>query len=367
MIHGRIMRVGAFQVLSVVAAVAGGAHAHAQVMANAAGSSAQPHAGVAGTGATGSMSDDASPARVEMDRVRRLVAEGRAGDAERAADSFLDTANKGDPYYPEALLLRGNAKLLDSRETDALYDYEEIIKEHPGSEQFVPALEKEHEIALMYLAGLRRQTWFLFRIDSGVPVAAEILVRINERLPGSALAEQALLDLANYYYDERELKMAAETYSVFVTIFPRSEHRELAMSRRVYSTIGQFRGPRYNTRSIIDAQILLRQYQDEFPLQAQLSGLDDGLETRLDEGQASQLLTTAQWYLNRGDPASARFALRRLVERHPRTGSAAKAYAYLEAQGWLPRQADEASVGAPPTTPQAAEAPGTPAASEPRP
>lgn len=285
--------------------------------------------------ATASAPDSAD--RAEMDAIRRLLAEGRGSDAENRAEEWIKRSSKQSAFYPEAVLLRGNAKLLQNEEFDALYDYEEVIKDFPGSEQFVPALEKELEIARLYLGGLRRQSWLLLRIDDGVPTAEEIIIRVNERLPGSALAEQALLDLANYYYDQRDLRMASEAYDVFLTNFPRSEHRELALSRRVYSSIGQFKGPRYNTRGLVDAGVLLRQYQDEFPLQAQLAGLDDGLATRLDEGKAAQLLTTSQWYLDRGDAAAARLTLRRLVQTHPRTGAAAKAYAYLESRGWLPK------------------------------
>ncbi len=305
-----------------------------------------------------SSSSPDSADRAEMDEIRRLLAEGRAEEAQRRADEWIPRASKQNPFYPEALLLRGNAKLAQDDEFDALYDYEEIIKDFPGSEQFVPALEQELEVARLYLGGRRKQSWLLLRIDSGVPTAEEIIIRINERLPGSALAEQALLDLANFYYDERDLRMASEAYDVFLANFPRSEHRELALSRRVYSAIGQFKGPRYNTRGLLDATVLLRQYQDEFPLQAQLAGLDDGLATRLDEGKASQLLTTAQWYLDRGDAASARLTLRRLVQNHPRTGAAAKAYAYLDSRGWLPKPTNPAPATAPDATSDTAPDPG---------
>ncbi len=312
-----------------------------------------------------------SPDRAEMDAIRQLLAQGRGTDAENRVEEWIKRSSKQNAYYPEAVLLRGNAKLLQDREFDALYDYEEVIKDFPGSEQFVPALEKELEVARLYLGGLRRQSWLLLRIDDGVPTAEEIIIRINERLPGSALAEQALLDLANHYYDERDLRMASEAYDVFLTNFPRSEHRELALSRRIYSAIGQFKGPRYNTRSLVDAGVILRQYQDEFPLQAQLAGLDDGLATRLDEGQAAQLLTTSQWYLDRGDPASARLTLRRLIQTHPRTGAAAKAYAYLDSRGWLPKPSEAATTPDPSpdaaTSPAAAPAAATEAPPTPQP
>jgi outer membrane protein assembly factor BamD (BamD/ComL family) len=155
-------------------------------------------------------------------------------------------------------------------------------------------------------------------------------VRIAERLPGSKLAERALLELADYYARVRELRMAVETYDVFVRLFPRSPMRANAMQRRIYATVAQFKGPRYDVRMLKDAQVQIEDFAAEFPAEAQRTGLNDGLVARLDESAATGMLTQAKWYADRDDPVSARLTLVRLVRRHPKTGAAHEALEFIK-------------------------------------
>ncbi len=274
-----------------------------------------------------------------MSEARALIAADRAGAAKKLLDTWIK-ANEfsASPFLAEAYLLRGDAKLALSDEYKALYDYERVVKDFPASEQFTVALERELEVARLYLNGLRRKTFFGLRVDSGIVAAEEIIMRINERLPGSRLAEEALLLLADYYYRKRDLPMAAETYDVFLEIFPRSEFRKLAMERRIYSNIAQFKGPRYDASGLIEARYQILEFADQFPIEAEQAGLSDALIVRLDESAGAQMLETAKWYIRRGDPVSARLTLRRLIEKHPRTLAAAEALRIFDERGWTTTQ-----------------------------
>lgn len=292
---------------------------------------------------------------------RRAIAASKPAQATKLLDDWI-AKNEGaaHPLFPEALYLRGNAKLAQGDEYDALYDYERVVNEFPGSEFFVSSLEKELEVAKLYFAGLRRPGLWGLRIDSGVPVAEEIVVRIGERLPGSKLAERALLTLADFYATSNDLRMAAETYDVWQRLFPRSPQRALVLERRIYANVAQFKGPEYDGSVLRDASVQIEQFQGEFPAQAEESGLTDALQARLDESQAQGLLTTARWYLKRDDPVAARVTLLRLIRSHPRSGAAQQALGELERIAAL--------LPAPPQPPQAPPPQATPAQSqEPRP
>jgi tetratricopeptide (TPR) repeat protein len=271
-----------------------------------------------------------SPDDAVIIAARRALAADRPGEARRTLTKWLN-ANQGSehPLLPEAHYLRGNALLAQDDEFEALYDYEEVIKNHPASEFFVSSLERELDIARLYLNGRRKPTLGL-RIDSGVPLAEEIIIRIGERLPGSKLAERALLELADFYARTRDLRMAAETYDVFLRLFPRSDLRQKAMQRRIYANVAQFKGPGYDASVMREAAVLIDDFQNEFPAQAQQSGLTDALVARLDESAGATMLRTARWYLDRGDPVSARLTARRLVRRHPRTASAHEALELIQ-------------------------------------
>ncbi len=269
-------------------------------------------------------------------RARRALAEGRPSRAKSLLDDWID-ANEfsKSPLLPEAYLRRGDARVALGREDKALYDYEQVIKDYPGTEQFVIALERELEIGLRYLNGLRRRLWGTFRIEDATPIGEELLLRVQERLPGSRLAERAAIELADYYYRERELRLAADAYDIFVINYPKSEYQQKAMQRRVFANIARFKGPKYDAGGLLEAQILIRDFAQRFPAQAEETGMNDALVARLDESAAAQKLETAKWYFVRKDPASAHVLLSRLVRKHPQTIAAGEAIALMKERGWI--------------------------------
>ncbi len=268
-------------------------------------------------------------------QARRLLAEDKPGEARALLDAWIEEHRIGDsPWLPEAYRLRGDAKLAMDEEYRALIDYETVVSEFPGSPEFVTALEREFEIARRYLNGLRKR--FLgMRIEDATPIGEELMLRIAERLPGSQLAEDAVLELADWYYRERDLKAAAETYDVFLELFPRSERRMHAYQRRIHANVARFKGPEYDASGLHEARVRIAEFRERYPAEAVRNGVGDALAARVDESAAAQLLTTARWYLKKRDRASARLVLERLTGAYPGTVSADRALAIMLEEGWV--------------------------------
>ncbi|TVQ61384.1 MAG: outer membrane protein assembly factor BamD [Phycisphaerales bacterium] len=275
---------------------------------------------------------EAGSDEAEIAEIRRLIAERRPNAARLMAKQFIESRRfSQSPWLPEAHLLKGDALVLRGDEYRALREYEEIIREYPGSEMFVRALERELEIATLYVNGFRRKAFGL-RIANARDVGEEFLVLVQERLPGSRLAERAALELGDYYYRVRDMRAAAEMYDVFLVSYPRSEHRQQAMRRRIFANIARFKGPQHDASGLIEARFLIEEYMRLYPADAEQSGLGDALLARLDESAAAGMLETGRWYLRTGDEVSARFMLMRLINRHPRTVAAARADQLLDAR-----------------------------------
>jgi len=265
---------------------------------------------------------------------RRALAAEKPGEADSALSAWLEVNERSDnPWLAEAYMLRGDARVARGNEYDALYDYETVAKDFTGSEVFMPTLERELRVGRMYLAGLRRK--FLgMRIQNATDIGIELLMRIQERAPGSQLAETAAIELADHFYRVRDLELAAEMYAIFLVNYPRSEHRMHAMLRRIYANVARFKGPKYDASTLVEARALIRQFEGEFPQQAEELGVTEALIARLDESAAAQMLATAEWYLRRGDEVSGRFTLRRLVIRHEGTVAASRGRDLLADRGW---------------------------------
>ena len=142
---------------------------------------------------------------------RRAILEGNPQRGRDLASAFIDRY-PNSPMRAEAYLIRGDALMAMGDEYEALFEFEEIARNYPNSPAFVTALEREFEIAQQYANGRYRKLLSLFRIVPATDEAQELLIRIQERLPGSRLAEQAGMALADYYFRVRDLRMAAEAY-----------------------------------------------------------------------------------------------------------------------------------------------------------
>ncbi len=245
------------------------------------------------------------------------LAHGEAARAGNLAKAWLRN-NPNNPLVPRATLLLGDALLAQSDEYEALFEYEAIARNHAQSAVFVTALEREFQIATAYAHGLRKKFMGLFRILSGDEEAQELLIRIQERLPGSELAEQAGMELADFYYERRDFRLASDAYDLFLRNYPRSPRAQKAKLRLIYSFCAQFNGPEQDDSGLVAASVKIAELEETDPALARDIGTE-ALLNRIEESEAGKLLQTAGWYTYTGDPIGAERMIRRLVQRFPRS------------------------------------------------
>jgi outer membrane protein assembly factor BamD (BamD/ComL family) len=293
--------------------------------------------------ASGKWSAVAGPApsvdQATINNAKTLLAEDKPGQAKAVLNTWIDDHQTSEsPLLAQAYLLRGDAKTADGNEYKALYDYEVVAKDYAATQEFAKAVERELDIAVRYVNGLKRR--FLgMRVFNAEDVGEELLVRTAERMPGSRLGERALIELADYYYRDRDLKMAALACEKFVENYPKSSYTSHAKQQRIYASIGMFKGPNYDAVGLNDAKVLIEEYAKEDPVGAQRADLSESMLAKIDESTAAQQLEKTRYYIRRGDPVSARATLRRLVTEHPRSVAAASGEQLMASKGWeLPKK-----------------------------
>ncbi|MFA7236156.1 MAG: outer membrane protein assembly factor BamD [Phycisphaeraceae bacterium] len=277
-------------------------------------------------GFTRTSAPDAATPGGELAGIAKALADGRADDAEDMADAWIES-HHNHRLLPQAYLLRADAKIAQNNEFKALYDYEYLIRTFPGSPQFQTALHREYEIAQMYAGGRRRKIWGMRIVPTGGE-AEELLIRIQERDPGSKLAEQAGKSLGDFYYRRGEMYMASDAYSIFVDNYPRSQWSAYAMQRQVDANLATFKGPAFDGTGLYEARARLYTFKERFPGPAEQHGSDE-LLVRIDESLAEKDLLVARWYHTRGNVVSAAYMLGRVVTDHPSSAAAQAALADL--------------------------------------
>lgn len=275
--------------------------------------------------------DPASP-EGQLQAIRKLMAQDQYKDAQHRATDWIETY-PNHPMLVEAYLLRADARTGRRHYYKALFDYEYLIRTFPASEQYQTALEREYEIARLFVEGMKRRLWGM-RILPAQGEGEELLVRIQERSPGSELGEKASLLLGDYYFAQSRMYEAATAYDLFLINYPLSSHREGVMLRMIQASLATFKGPEFDSKGLLDAAERIRQYQREYPAAAERIGAG-AILVRIDESLALKSYSTGQWFEDRGRTVSAVTLYQRVVRDHPQTAAARQALASLESLGAL--------------------------------
>jgi outer membrane assembly lipoprotein YfiO len=275
--------------------------------------------------------DPATP-EGQLQLIRRTLVQGDAKQAERDADEWIEE-NPAHPQIVEAHLIRGDAIAAQGDYYRSLADYEVIARAYPGTEQYRIALEREYEIARLFTGGLyRKSRWFGVRIIPADSEGVELLIRVQERLPGSELGERASMAIGDHYFDKGDMDMASEAYDLFLLNYPNSARREWAMLRLIQASLAKYKGPQFDPSGLTDAAQRLREYERDYPSAAEKIGAK-ALMVRINEALAEKKLVTAQWYDKRGMERGAITMYRRVIQDYPQSAAALEALAELEERG----------------------------------
>jgi len=148
-----------------------------------------------------------------------------------------------------------------------------------------------------------------------------MLFRIQERAPGSPIAEKALLRTADYYYHTSQFDLAADAYAAYARNFSRSPEVPRVRLQEAFATLAQFRGPRYDATPLIDARAMFREIIERYPELAREENLPEFIE-RIDNTLATKLYLTADFYRRTNQPHAAVFLYRMLLKTYPQSHDA---------------------------------------------
>jgi outer membrane assembly lipoprotein YfiO len=262
----------------------------------------------------------------DLDHMQQLL---DVGDAQAALTVGLDWvkhhASKA-PQRDRALYLIALAKFrVDSGDdrVSAYYYLDELMDEYPDSKLFYPALQQQYVIADAYLNG-HKAKFFGLPILSMDEEAIEILYRIQQRSPGSPLAEKSLIRTCDFYYSTGEYELAHDAYGFFLKNYPRSPLVPMVMLRKAFSSLAQFRGVRFDPTPMIDARAELTDVITAYPALAKEEDLAP-IISRIDEALARKLLVTADFYNRTHAPKGAVYVYRYLIDTYPDSVDAATA------------------------------------------
>lgn len=252
-------------------------------------------------------------------RVEQLLEQRRAREARRLVLDWL-LNNRQHPLRDQGLLLMAESLYQLRDPIKAFYYLDELLDTYPESPLFVPALEKQFQIADSLLSGFRGRFLGL-RIISYEDEAIEMLFRIQMRAPGSQLAERSLLRTADHYYATAQYDLAADVYARYAERYPRSPLLDRVLLRQAFSNLAQFRGVRFDPTPVVDAREQLSAILVRFPETAEQENVPGVIE-RIDRTLARKLYITGDFYQRTGQPSAAVYLYELVLKQYPDTPEA---------------------------------------------
>ena len=242
-------------------------------------------------------------ANAALDAVQQLIDKNQGKAAFKQVVRYLTTKVRTDPDRDRALFLAAESLYVYGNRIRSFYYLDELMDGYPASGYYGPALRLQYDIADKYLDGYKARVLGIPLLTHGSE-AVEMLFRIQQRAPGSPIAEQSLLRTGDFYYNDGQFDLAADTYGAFLRSYPRSPRGPVVRLRQAFANLAQFKGLRYDPTPAINARAQLVDLAATDPDLARQQDVP-GLITRIDRALAGKELGKADFYRRVDQPTAA--------------------------------------------------------------
>jgi outer membrane protein assembly factor BamD (BamD/ComL family) len=248
----------------------------------------------------------------ELALVRMHLNKDDPKKASKAVKKFL-ASYPNDSRREEIMMLAGQAAMDRGRYSDANDRFNEQMDQYRNGVFYDRAVQRQYEIADAFLQGRKRRAAWVFKV-SAVDKGIDILNAIADRVPGTVVAEKALLRVANYHYDARQLVQAVEAYDHYIKTFPQSPRKRMghAMLRAARARYAQYRGDAFDDTPLTDAQERFMIYRDRYTEDANKANVPMVL-SQIRNALVQRYFASAKFYKRVGRKRAAIFYYKKVV------------------------------------------------------
>ncbi len=164
-----------------------------------------------------------------------------------------------------------------------------------------------------------------------------MLEHVRHNDPSGPLADDAALEIAEYYMKHSDYESAALYYDQLINDFPKSPFLQKAQHAAIDARMKAYLGPDYDASGLEKARVLIRKTMDAFPeRQASFEGLYHTLDV-INDAEAEKTFQNGAYYKKIGKVASAEFYFGKIPQRWPTSPWAVKAKTELAMLAKMPR------------------------------
>jgi TolA-binding protein len=290
-------------------------------------------------------------ADAEYQAALKLFQQGKLAEAEKAFTKIAKN-RKGTTWGENSQYYVAECQFQRQRFVDAHDSYERLHADYPATAYLQKLISREYAIAQLFLAQTdpeaprnQKLPWTA-RFDGRLPVidtqgsglkALEHVRQNDPDLRTNPLADDAALQIAEYYRKHNDFESAALYYDQFIAEYRKSPYLQRAQLEGIDARMKGYLGPEYDGSGLEKVRLLVRQTMQTFPeRQASYEKLYHTLDL-VNDAQAEKTFTDGMYYKRIGKVASAEFYLGKIPQRWPNSPWAVKAKAELAQLAKLPR------------------------------
>ena len=263
---------------------------------------------------TPTLGESGQAARITL--IRQYIEAHDEGRAVKTAEKFLKD-NPDHELREDALMLAGQAEFNRGLYYQAFEFFEKQLDEFPNGRLADRAIDREFKVGDKFLVGHKRIWKRVIRLPAESE-GVEILERIAEHVPGSLMAQRALLRIADHFFHKGDHEQAAERYDQFLEVMPKSSRATYAMLRGAQATYRSYRGPQFDGTPLREAEQRFKRINEMYPPLAKREKIPELLDTIYGQ-KAERVFVTAEFYMRTNKPKSAAYYYRRTVDTFPDT------------------------------------------------
>ncbi|MDP6637477.1 MAG: outer membrane protein assembly factor BamD [Phycisphaerae bacterium] len=251
----------------------------------------------------------------ELALVRRHLDNDRPKDALKAAKKFM-AGYPNDERREEVMMLIGQAEMDRGNYDKACNRFNEQMDQYRNGDFYDRAVQRQYLIADAFLKGRKRRAMWMFKV-SAVDRGIEILNGIADRVPGTVVAEKALIRVADYHYDAGQVVQAVEAYDHYMKTFPQSPRKRMshAMLRAARARYAQYKGEAFDDTPLTDAQQRFMIFADRYTEESNKANVPMVL-SQIRNALVRRYFASAKFYKRVGRKKAAIFYYRKVIDQN---------------------------------------------------
>jgi outer membrane protein assembly factor BamD (BamD/ComL family) len=290
-------------------------------------------------------------ADAELDAAVKLFHQGKYDEAEK---SFTKIAKdrKGTEWGENAQYYLAESQYQHKKYVAAHDSYEKLYADYPATAYKDKLVKREYELAQLWLAQTdpkaaadKKLPWTA-RFDGRLPwidsqgSGLRALEHVRNNYPDGPMAEQASIEIADFYVKHDDYESAAMYYDQYIDEYTgkKSPHLQYAQLAAIDARMKGYLGPEYDSSGLEKARDMIGRTMKTFPeRQASFEKLYLTLD-HINEAEAEKTFNVGMYYKRTKKVASAEYYLGKIPQRWPNSPWAVKAKTELAELAKMPRK-----------------------------